>query len=98
METTAIARSMRGSIGMLAMSWLMADSTRQKAVDRGLPEGNAGYAVGRLGVLGDCPVDNVVGAAYFWEPDLMRSMVIEGRSQTTPSDGAAVYAQISTLR
>lgn len=94
METTAVARSMRGSIGMLAMAWLVADSTRARAAEHGLPAGNGAYAVGRLGVLGDCPVDNVVGAAYFWEPDLMRSMVIEGRSRTTPADGAAVYAGI----
>jgi len=94
METTAVARSMRGSIGMLAMAWLMDDSTEQHAVERGLPAGNAAYAVGRLGVLGDCPVDNVVGAAYFWEPDLMRSMVVEGRARTSPADGAAVYAAI----
>ncbi|MFW2333897.1 SCO6745 family protein [Ilumatobacter sp.] len=94
METTAVARSMRGSIGMLAMAWLMADSTRAQAVERGLPAGNAAYAVGRLGVLGDCPVDNVVGAAFFWEPDLMRSMVAEGRATTTPARGAAVYTEI----
>jgi len=94
METTAVARSMRGSIGMLAMTWLMADSTRVQVAARGLPDGNAAYAVGRLGVLGDCPVDNVVGAAYFWEPNLMRATVIEGRSQTTPSRGAAVYGEI----
>ena len=94
METPAVARSMRGSIGLLAMAWLMADSTRAQAAEHGLPAGNAAYAVGRLGVLGECPVDNVVGAAYFWEPDLMRSMVIEGRAQTSPADGAAVYAEI----
>lgn len=94
METTAVARSMRGSIGMLAMAWLMADSTRTAATAAGLPEGMASYAVGRLGVLGDCPVDNVVGAAFFWEPDLMRTMVIEGRSHTAPARGAAVYTEI----
>lgn len=79
---------------MLAMEWLMADSTKQKAAERGLPDSNAAYAVGRLGVLGNCPVDNVVAAAYFWEPDLMRSMVTEGRASTDPLEGAAVYAQI----
>jgi len=94
METTAVARSMRGSIGMLARAWLLADSTRSRAAERGLPEGNAAYAVGRLGVLGDCPVDNVVGAAFFWQPDLMRSMVNEGRSLATPEEGAAVYTEI----
>ena len=94
METTAIARSMRGSIGMLAMEWLMADSTRAKAAERGMTEGMGAYAVGRLGVLGDCPVDNVVAAAFFWEPDLMRSMVAEGRAVTAPAEGAKIYAQI----
>lgn len=94
METTAVARSMRGSIGMLAMEWLMADSTKEKAADRGMPGSNAAYAVGRFGVLGDCPVDNVVGAAYFWEPNLMRSMVTEGRSSIAPADGGRIYAQI----
>ena len=71
MDTVTIARSMRGSIGMLAMEWLMAPSTQAAAVAHGMPEGLPSYAVGRLGVLGVCPVDNVVGAAFFWEPDLM---------------------------
>ncbi len=80
---------------MLAMSWLMDDATREKAAARGMPvEDNGAYAVGRLGVLGDCPVDNVVAAAYFWEPGLMRSMVESGRSAMSPAEGAAIYADI----
>lgn len=86
---------MRGSIGMLAMEWLMAPSTTEKAAAAGLPtDGQAAYAVGRLGVLGDCPVDNVVAAAYFWEPSVMRGMVEAGRAVTAPADGAAAYARI----
>lgn len=86
---------MRGSIGMLAMEWLMAPSTTEKAAAAGLPDDNlAAYAVGRLGVLGDCPVDNVVAAAHFWQPDLLRGKVAAGRAVTAPADGAAVYARI----
>jgi hypothetical protein len=59
-----------------------------------MPSTNAAYAVGRLGVLGDCPVDNVVAAAFFWEPNLMRSMVSEGRAAISPTEGGAIYAQI----
>ncbi len=95
MDPVGVARSMRGSIGMLAMEWLMAPSTTEQAAAAGLPaDGRAAYAVGRLGVLGDCPVDNVVAAAYFWEPDLMRRMVTDGRAVTRPKEGAAVYARI----
>lgn len=94
MDGRTVARSMRGSIGMLAMEWLMAESTTVKAAERGLPASTAAYAVGRLGVLGDCPVDNVVAAAYFWNPDTMRALVHEGRAAATPAEGAAVYAQI----
>lgn len=94
METTAIARSMRGSVGMLAMDWLLAESTMTAAAERGMVEGMGAYAVGRFGVLGDCPVDNVVGAAFFWEPSKMRSMVAEGRAVTAPSDGARIFADI----
>jgi len=78
---------------MLAMAWLMDDSTKAKASGAGL-DGQGAYAVGRLGVLGDCPADNVVAAAYFWEPGLMRQMVAEGRSQMAPIEGAQIYAQI----
>ena len=85
---------MRGSIGMLAMAWLMAPETIETAARRGLAEGMGAYAVGRLGVLGECPVDNVVAAAWFWEPDTMRHMVAEGRAASTPAEGAAVYADI----
>ena len=94
MDTTAIARSMRGSIGMLAMAWLMAPTTQQQASDAGMADGLGAYATGRLGVLGDCPVDNVVGAAYFWNPDTIREAVTAGRAAMSPSDGAAVYAGI----
>ena len=80
---------------MLAMEWLMAPSTAEKAAAAGLPaDRQAAYAVGRLGVLGDCPVDNVVAAAHFWEPGLMRRMVTEGRAVSKPAEGAAVYARI----
>ena len=94
MDSKTVARSMRGSIGMLAMAWLMADSTKAIAAERGMGEGNGAYAIGRLGVLGDCPPDNVVAAAYFWEPGLMRSMVAEGRAAMSPSEGAAIYGEI----
>lgn len=94
MDTVTIARSMRGSIGMLAMEWLMAPSTQAASAARGMPDGLASYAVGRFGVLGDCPVDNVVGAAFFWEPDKMRAMVTEGRAAFDPTAGGAVYAEI----
>jgi hypothetical protein len=97
MESRQIARSMRGSIGMLAMDWLMAPTTPAEAERRGMAPGRGGYAVGRLGVLGDCPVDNVVGAAFFWEPSLMRDMVRDGRAVTSPSEGAAIYASICRL-
>lgn len=95
MDSITAARSLRGSIGMLAMSWLMDEETTTKAAANGMPtENNGAYAIGRLGVLGDCPPDNVVAAAYFWQPDRMRSMVESGRAVMSPSDGAAVYAQI----
>lgn len=85
---------MRGSIGMLAMHWLMAPSTNEQQVAAGMPDGIPGYAIGRLGVLGDCPVDNVVGAAFFWEPEFLAEQVNIGRAAMSPSDGAAVFARI----
>jgi hypothetical protein len=94
MDSKTVARSMRGSIGMLAMSWLLSDDTRAKAAERGMGDGMGAYAIGRLGVLGDCPPDNVVAAAYFWEPATMRSMVAEGRSSMSPAQGALIYSEI----
>jgi hypothetical protein len=94
MDSLSLARSMRGSIGMLAMHWLMAPSTNEKAAAAGMPEGIPGYAVGRLGVLGDCPVDNVVGAAFFWNPDYMTEQVKTGRAVMSPADGAAIFARL----
>ncbi len=94
MDSVTVARSMRGSIGMLAMSWLMAPSTAEKAQAAGMPGGTAAYAIGRLGVLGECPVDNVVAAAYFWHPPTIAAATRTGRSTMSPSDGAAVYARI----
>ena len=86
MDSLTVARSLRGSIGMLAMAWLINDRTTERAATLGLrAEGRGGYAVGRLGVLGDCPVDAVVSAAYFWEPGLMREMVAAGRAATSPA-------------
>ena len=95
MDSVTAARSMRGSIGILAMEWLIHQSTTEKAAARGLvSEGLEAYALGRLGVLGDCPVDDVVAAAYFWEPDTMRHMVTAGRAIMTPAQGAAIYRGI----
>jgi|TARA_B110000263_G_scaffold9946_1_gene8468 hypothetical protein len=94
MDNITVARSMRGSLGMLAMAWLMAPSTQKKAAAAGMGEGQGAYAVGRLGVLGNCPVDNVVAAAFFWAPDHLRSKVEEGRSVFDPMEGAKVYARI----
>ena len=79
---------------MLAMHWLLAPSTVEKATAAGMPDGIPGYAVGRLGVLGDCPVDNVVGAAFFWNPDYLAEQVKAGRADMSPAEGAAVYARI----
>ena len=44
-DSIAIARSMRGSIGILAMSWLMSDDTNAKAQAAGMPEGLGAYAI-----------------------------------------------------
>ncbi len=79
---------------MLAMHWLMAPSTNDKAAAAGMPEGIPGYAVGRLGVLGDCPVDNVVGGAFFWNPEYLTSQVQAGRAVISPAAGAEVFARI----
>jgi hypothetical protein len=94
MDALTAAKSMRGSVGMLAMHWLMGPTTNDKASALGMPDGLAAYAIGRLGVLGDCPVDNVVGAAFFWEPDFLRGHVEAGRAAMSPAEGAAIYARI----
>lgn len=94
MDSLSLARSMRGSIGMLAMHWLMAPSTTEKAAAAGMPDGIAGYAVGRLGVLGDCPVDNVVAGAFFWNPAYMAEQIEAGRAAMAPAEGAAIFARI----
>jgi hypothetical protein len=94
MDSVSAAKSMRGSIGMLAMHWLMAGSTTEKATAAGVPDGIPGYSVGRLGVLGDCPVDNVVAGAFFWNPYYLRAQVEAGRAVMSPKDGAAIYARI----
>ena len=98
MDAVTVARSMRGSIGMLAMPWLMADTTNQKAAEAGMPAGVGAYAIGRMGVLGDCPPDNVVAAAYFWNPDTMRQAVADGGlakgAGTEGSDSRAVLPRL----
>ena len=94
MDSITVARSMRGSLGMLAMNWLLAPTTQKKAEEAGMGEGLRAYAVGRLGVLGNCPADNVVGAAFFWEPHYMKSMVEEGRATFDPIEGGKVWARI----
>ena len=39
MDNITVARSMRGSLGMLAMAWLMAGSTQEKAAKDGMGDG-----------------------------------------------------------
>lgn len=93
-DNVAVARSLRGSIGMLAMDWLMSPATLDAATAAGMPEGLAGYVMGRFGGLGACPPDNVVAAAYFWEPSLLSGLVAEGRAAVSPNQGAAIYTEI----
>ena len=50
MDSITVARSMRGSLGMLAMNWLLAPTTQKKAEEAGMGAGLRAYAVGRLGV------------------------------------------------
>ena len=94
MDSATVARSLRGSIGMLAMDWLMASSTFAAAKAAGLPEGLPAYVMGRFGGLGECPPDLVVAAAHFWEPTMLRETIDAGRAATTPAVGAAVYTDI----
>ena len=94
MDAITLARSFRGSIGMLAMDWLLAPSTIAAGAERGMPDGLASYAVGRWGALGDCPVDNVVGAAFFWDPATVRDLVAEGRRVIEPIEGARIWSDI----
>ncbi|MEL7209264.1 MAG: hypothetical protein AAGK32_13695, partial [Actinomycetota bacterium] len=95
MDSVTAAKRMRGTIGMLAMHWLMATSTQEKAKAAGMPADMIeAYSIGRFGVLGDCPVDNVVGAAFFWEPDYLRAKVNAGRAIMSPTDGAAEFVKI----
>ncbi len=94
MDAIAVARSMRGSVGMLAMDWLMDPSTLSEAAKRGMADGTGAYAAGRLGVLGNCPVDNVVAAAYFWNPSTMREAVEQGRAAMSPAQGALIWGEI----
>jgi hypothetical protein len=79
---------------MLAMHWLMAPTTSAKAVEAGMPDGIPGYSVGRLGVLGDCPVDNVVAAAFFWNPEYLAEQVRAGRAVMSPHVGAGIFARL----
>ena len=72
----------------------MAPGTVEKASAHGMPAGLAAYAVGRLGVLVDRPVDNVAAPAFFWQPEMMRAAVTEGRAAISPTEGARIYAQI----
>ena len=94
MDSLTAAKNMRGSVGMLAMHWLLCPFTSERAEAAGMPAGIPGYAVGRLGVLGDCPVDNVVGGAFFWEPDYMRAQVNAGRAVMSPADGAVIFTRV----
>ncbi len=94
MDSMTTAKLMRGSIDMLGMHWLMCPSTSEKAAAAGMPAGLAAYAIGRLGVLGECPVTDVIDAAYFLDPEYLRTQVEAGRAVMSPDEGAAIYARI----
>jgi Helix-turn-helix family len=94
MDSLVVARSLRASIGLLAMEWLIHPTTFEKGAARGMPTSMAAYAVGRFGALGDVPPDNVVGAAFFWHPDLIHELWAEGRAVIEPCAGARVWADI----
>jgi len=94
MDSLVVARSLRSSIGLLAMEWLLHPTTFEKSAARGMPDSMAAYAIGRFGALGDVPVDNVVGAAFFLHPDLVESLWSEGRAVIEPAAAARVWGEI----
>ena len=94
MDSVSAAKRMRGTVGMLAMYWLGSPAAAEKAAAAGMPEIPGYFAVGRLGVLGDCPVDNVVAAAFFWNPEYLRPHVESARAVMSPSDGVAIARTI----
>ena len=94
MDSLVVARSLRASVGLLAMEWLVHPTTFEKSAARGMPGSMAAYAMGRFGALGDVPVGNVVGAAFFWHPDLVEALWTEGRAMIEPAAGARVWSDI----
>jgi len=74
----------------------MDPSTLEKAAPRGLAKGSGAYATGRPGVLGECPVDNVLGAALLCNPDPLRSAPEAGRAVTNPSHAALLWSDLCT--
>ena len=79
MESQDVAKACEAPLGCSQCTGY-SPSTTEQAVEAGMPDGIAGYAVGRLGVLGDCPVDNVVAAAFFWNPDFLAKQIVKGRA------------------
>ena len=75
------------------MHWLLAPSTTEQAVEAGMPDGIAGYAVGRLG-FGRLPCRQRCRSGILLGPRLSCKANREGTPQFDPKEGAPIYAKI----
>ena len=92
MDALEAARALAGPVGHLGGRFMMAPETFTRGAELGFEPGLAYYLGGRLGVLGDAPVDVVAASAVFIDATMLGGAWEQVRATAAPATIAAHYA------
>ena len=102
MDSLTAARETATPIGDLGARFMLDGAAYARGAELGLPPGMGTYVRGRLGALGDVDAETAVDAAFFWNPETIRSNWTpedaSGSGVTSPSAAAVAYGQICAER
>ena len=97
MDALEAARAIAGPVGTLGGRFMMAPESFARGGELGFEPGLAYYLGGRLGVLGDAPVDVVAASAVFIEPTMLGGAWGQVCATAAPATVAAHYAEGCSL-
>lgn len=86
------AAALAGPVGDLGGRFMMDPATFARAGEIDFPAGFEYYALGRLGVLGNVDPAVIAAAGVFFEPALVTTLWVEGRTHGDPMAVARHYA------
>ena len=86
------AASVKDRLGPYGFTWMSSPVVRSRAKEELGIRSRAMYHLGRVGVLGDVPVEVVTAVEAFYPPHVVQTHWSEGRATVEPRDAALAYS------